>query len=107
MGLPYPIPGPVHVDYTIEIDQNPATFTSRTGPFIYSMQWATRAEAQQLRADLLHYPDVLDARIVQELSTTEPWEPPEPVVEDTDLQEAVRAEINRMREHYERSHPWP
>ena len=65
MGLPYPIPGPVHVDYVIEIDQRPGIFT-RTGPFMYHMPWATRAKAQQLRADLLHHPDVLDARIVQE-----------------------------------------
>ena len=105
MGLPHPIPGPVHVDYAIEIDQRPGIFT-RTGPFIYHMQWATRAQAQQLRADLLHHPDVLDARIVQELSTTEPWAPPEPEphdIHETPLQEAIRAEINRMKE----PHPWP
>lgn len=93
MGLPYPIPGPVHVDYAITAD-----FGGRTGR--RAIWYAdSRDEAKAVIAGNRR----LDLRVEQELSTTTPWEPPEAVHDDTDLHEAIRAEIRRMKE----AHPWP
>lgn len=97
MGLPYPIPGPVHVDYAVEVFAGPPTLEPVLVPV------PDRAAAEHVVTGLILDRRVTCTRIVQELSIGAPWEPWEPLIEETPLQEAIRAEIRRMKE----AHPWP